>query len=535
MSDPEKLKGVRNIILTGFMGTGKSTVGRRLAQRLGWKSIDTDEMIERQAGKTIAKIFEEDGETAFREIESQVARSLEQLEGYVIATGGGLVLRPENLAALERAGRVVLLDATAETIYERTKRHSHRPLLRGPDPLGNIRRLLEERRPAYGRIGLRVTTDRRGHENVVEQILAVVTADPGAALVRVELGERSYPIRIGAGWIDRLGQALARTFPPRPCALVTNPEINRLWGERVVDVLNAAGYRVSVCEIPEGERHKTLATVASIYDHLLAERHSRQSGVIALGGGVVGDIAGFAAATFMRGVAFIQLPTTLLAMVDSSVGGKTGVDHPAGKNLIGAFWQPTFVGIELDFLKTLPDVELRAGMAEVIKYGIIYDAAMFADIEANIDAALARDPQVLTRLIRRSCQIKAEVVARDEREGGLRAILNFGHTFGHAAEKLTGYAALRHGEAVAAGMVAAMRLAAQRKLISGADAERVEKLVARAGLPTQMPRFTAEEYWGAMGADKKVRDGKIRFVLPTAIGRVGMYNDVTAEEVAVCI
>lgn len=535
MTGSENLKGVRNIILTGFMGTGKSTVGRRLAQRLGWKSVDTDELIERQAGKTISRIFEEDGEPAFREIEAQIARGLEKIEGYVIATGGGIVLRAENLAALKRAGRVVLLEATAETIYERTKRHAHRPLLRGPDPLGNIRRLLDERREAYDRIGLRVATDQRGHENVVEQILKVVSADPNEAVVRVDLGERSYSIRIGAGWIDRLGEALAKSFPPRPCALVTNPQINLLWGERVVDVLGEAGYRVSVCEIPEGERHKTLSTVSSIYDHLLAERHSRQSGVIALGGGVVGDIAGFAAATFMRGVRFIQLPTTLLAMVDSSVGGKTGVDHPAGKNLIGAFWQPTFVGIELDFLKTLPDIELRAGMAEVIKYGIIHDPAMFADIETNIDAALARDPQVLTRLIRRSCEIKAEVVARDEREGGLRAILNFGHTFGHAAEKLTGYASLRHGEAVAMGMVAAMKLASRRKLVSADDVKRVEKLIARADLPTQMPKYSVEEYWKAMGADKKVRDGKIRFVLPTAIGRVGIYNDVTLEETASCI
>ncbi|MCE5229594.1 3-dehydroquinate synthase [bacterium] len=529
------LKGVRNIILTGFMGTGKSTVGRRLAQLLGWRCVDTDAMIEQQAGKTISKIFEEDGEPAFREIESRIARNLESLEHYVIATGGGLVLRAENLAALERAGKVVLLEASAETIHERTKRHAHRPLLRGADPLGNIRRLLEQRREAYGRIRLRVPTDKLTHEQVVQNIIDVVAASADENVVRVNLGDRSYSIRIGQGWIDQLGAELAKIFKPRPCALVTNPEIGKLWGARVIESLSAAGYRITPCEIPEGEENKSLATVSMIYDRMLAERHSRQSGVIALGGGIVGDISGFAAATFLRGVPFIQLPTTLLAMVDSSVGGKTGVNHPAGKNLIGAFWQPTFVGIELDFLKTLPDAELRAGMAEVIKYGVIADARMFDDIEANIEAALARDPEVLARLIRRSCEIKADVVARDEREGGLRAILNFGHTFGHAAEKLTGYHELRHGEAVAMGMVAACKLAARRKMISEGDAARVEKLIERAGLPTHMPTFPIDEYWRAMGADKKVRDGKIRFVLPVSIGAVGIYNDITIEEVTECI
>ncbi|MEN6626132.1 MAG: 3-dehydroquinate synthase [Candidatus Sumerlaeia bacterium] len=350
--------------------------------------------------------------------------------------------------------------------------------------------------------------------------------------LRVELGDRSYPIRIGAGWIERLGEALAPVFPPRPCALVTNREIGPQWISSVSHILTSAGYAVSLCEIPGGEENKTLATVSAIYDHLLANRHTRQSGIIALGGGIVGDIAGFAASSFMRGVPFIQLPTTLLAMVDSSVGGKTGVNHPAGKNLIGAFWQPTFVGIELNFLGTLPERELRAGMAEVIKYGIIADAEMFAYIEANIDAALSRDPEVLTRLIRRSCEIKADVVARDEREGGLRAILNFGHTFGHAAEKLTQYQSLRHGEAVAMGMAAAMRLAARRGMVGQADAQRVEALLERAGLPTRMPEYSIDDYWRAMGADKKVRDGRIRFVLPEAIGRVGIYNDVSREEVA---
>ncbi len=529
----------RNIVLAGFMGTGKSTIGQRLAARLGWVLVDTDEMVERRAGKPISRIFAEDGEPAFRELESAVAAELVGLERHVIATGGGMVLREENLRALERAGLVVLLEASPETIYERTRRHSHRPLLQGPDPQGNIQRLLEARREAYGRIRRRVATDGLTHNQVVEQIMDLIQQtmeDPGTpAEVRVELGERSYPIRIGQGWIGGLGAALGEVFRPRAVAVVTNAEIRRLWGAPVVESLEAAGLRVSVCEIPPGEDHKTLATVSMIWDHLLEARHTRQSGIVALGGGIVGDIAGFAAAGFMRGVSFIQLPTTLLAMVDSSVGGKTGVNHPAGKNLIGAFWQPTYVGIELDFLSTLPAAELRAGMAEVIKYGIIADEAMFVAMEREIEPALAGDSAALGRLIRRSCEIKAEVVAGDERESGRRAILNFGHTFGHAAEALSGYQAIRHGEGVAMGMVAAMRLGAMRGLVSEADVTRVEALVARAGLPTRLLRFAPERYWEVMGSDKKVRDGRIRFVLPEAIGRVGVYDDVTREEVMACL
>ena len=257
--------------------------------------------------------------------------------------------------------------------------------------------------------------------------------------------------------------------------------------------------------------------------------------MIALGGGVVGDISGFAAATFMRGVAYIQLPTTLLAMVDSSVGGKTGVNHPAGKNLIGAFWQPTFVGAELRFLDTLPDAELRSGLAEVIKYGVIADPEFFEYLEVNIERALARDPAVLTHLVTRSCAVKADVVARDEHEGGVRAILNFGHTFGHAVEALAHYEGVRHGEAVAMGMAAAMRMGAERGMIGAGDAERVERLLARAGLPARMPPHDLEDYWRVMGSDKKVKDGRVRFVLPEAIGRVGIYADVSEAEVRKCL
>ncbi|HOE95275.1 MAG TPA: 3-dehydroquinate synthase [Candidatus Sumerlaeota bacterium] len=353
--------------------------------------------------------------------------------------------------------------------------------------------------------------------------------------VDVALDERSYPIVIDADWLDRIGAALAPYFPPRPCTLVTNPTVGRHHAEGVRRALAEAGYRVSICEIPDGEEHKNVASLTRIWDHMLRERHTRESGIVALGGGVVGDIAGFAAATLLRGIAFIQLPTTLLAMVDSSVGGKTGINHEAGKNLIGAFWQPVFVGIDLRMLETLPDEELRSGMAEVIKHGIIADRAMFEFLEQHIERALDRDPHVLAYLVRRSCEIKADVVARDEREEGLRAILNFGHTFGHAAEALSNYNQIRHGEGVAMGMVAAMRLAARRGVVGDEEARRVEQLCRRAGLPTRLLPFSAEQYWRLMGSDKKVRDGRVRFVLPTRLGHVEVYADVGRDEVEACL
>lgn len=363
-----------------------------------------------------------------------------------------------------------------------------------------------------------------------------MTAKNQPESIKVNLGEkRSYPILIGKGWIDSLGERLSPYFPARRCVLVTNPSIGRIWSDRVKTALQSHGYEIQRCEIPEGEKNKTLTTVSMIYDLLVQNRHTRQSGLIALGGGVVGDIGGFAASSFMRGIAYIQLPTSLLAMVDSSVGGKTGVNHPLGKNLIGAFWQPTFVGAELEFLSTLPEREFRSGLAEVIKYGVIADADFFTYLEENIDAVMAQDAQVMTHLVRRSCEIKADVVAQDEREGGLRAILNYGHTFGHAAEALSKYKTIGHGEGVAMGMVAAARLAEARGYVGADLTQRLVELLARVGLPTKMLAYKTDDYWECMQSDKKVMDGHVRFVLPRAMGKVSIENDVSREEAAACL
>ncbi len=329
--------------------------------------------------------------------------------------------------------------------------------------------------------------------------------------ITVELGERSYPIVIGSGLLGG-GFDLSEFVRGGDCLVVSNDTVAPLYLEKLLPNLEGRG--VDSIALPDGEAHKTLDTMQLILDKLVGMRANRDTTVVALGGGVVGDIAGFAAACYMRGVNFVQVPTTLLAQVDSSVGGKTGVNHPQGKNLVGAFHQPQAVLIDTDTLDTLPDRELSAGLAEVIKYGAICDAEFFAWLEDNIAELRARNPAALAHAIQRSCECKAEVVAEDEREAGRRAILNFGHTFGHAIEHCQGYGEWLHGEAVAAGMI----MAAQLSNLPAVDIERVRALIAAAGLPVQPPTIDSADWLAAMGMDKKVQGKQLRFVLLRDIG-----------------
>ena len=332
-----------------------------------------------------------------------------------------------------------------------------------------------------------------------------------SSTVTVQLGDRSYPIVIGRGLLGG-GFDLAQFVRGTDCVVVSNETVAPLYYQELLP--NLPGRDVSCVNLPDGEAHKTVATMQIILDALVESRANRDVCLIALGGGVVGDIAGFAAACYMRGIDFIQVPTTLLAQVDSSVGGKTGVNHPQGKNLIGAFHQPQMVLIDTDTLGTLPDRELSAGLAEVIKHGVICDPEFFAWLESNIAALLRREPDALEHAIRRCCEIKAEVVAEDEREAGRRAILNFGHTFGHAIEHSQGYGEWLHGEAVAAGMIMAAKLSG----LDAADVQRLADLVEAAGLPVAPPAIAAPDWKRAMGMDKKVKGKQLRFVLLKAIG-----------------
>jgi len=361
--------------------------------------------------------------------------------------------------------------------------------------------------------------------------------DGDAIRVGIDLGARSYEILIGSGL---LGSAAAFGGLPgaSAAAIVGNATVLPLYAPRLDRALSVHYARRVVIELPDGEQYKTWATLDAIFERLLAEQCDRRTVLFALGGGVVGDLAGFAAACYMRGVPFVQAPTTLLAQVDSSVGGKTGINHPRGKNMIGAFHQPLRVVCDLDTLDTLPARELAAGLAEVIKYGPIADVAFLEWIEANLPALLARDKDALSYAVSRSCQIKARIVAADERESGLRAILNFGHTFGHAIEAGLGYGRWLHGEAVGCGMVLGADLSARLGLIARADAERLERLVARAGLPTRAPDLGGvSRYLELMRGDKKAIGGEIRFVVLEAPGRAAVRPVAEAlvrETIAAC-
>ena len=357
--------------------------------------------------------------------------------------------------------------------------------------------------------------------------------------IPVALERNPYEVVIGAGGLTGIGAELkqAGIREGRRILVVSNADVAGPYGQTCIESLRRSGFGAELLVIEAGEQHKNPATVASIHDTAFAQKLERSSLMLALGGGVVGDMTGFAAATWLRGIGVVQVPTTLLAMVDAAIGGKTGVNHPGGKNLIGAFHQPKLVLIDPDTLKTLPQREFRAGMAEVIKYGILGDCDLFQTLEASPapDSAEGLGHAALETILERSAAAKAQVVAADEREGGLRAILNYGHTFGHVVETLCGYGTWLHGEAVAIGMVAVGQLALIRGSWSSADMERQRHLIDRCGLPTAWPSLDPEAVLKTLQGDKKVLDGKLRFILPTAIGRVEIRDDITRDEILRCL
>ena len=530
-----------NIFLVGLMGAGKTTVGRALAKRLNKRFVDSDHEIEARTGATIPWIFEIEGEESFRQREAEVIRDLTAQHGIVLATGGGAILRAQNREYLKTRGTVIYLRAGVNSILQRTSRDRNRPLLQTADPRKRIEELAREREPYYLEIAdLIIETGRPNVQFLVHSILAQLECTSAAAAadetlendilaepymtqasspltLHVDLGDRSYPIVIGQALLSDAERIGAHVGGKR-VVIVTNTTVGPLYLEQLSNTLAAAGKEVTQIVLPDGEEEKNWASLMRIFDTLLAEKCDRKTTLIALGGGVIGDLTGFAASSYMRGVPFIQIPTTLLAQVDSSVGGKTGINHPLGKNMIGAFYQPQAVLADTSTLETLPARELAAGLAEVIKHGAIIDAAFFDWIEANIGKLVARDATALSYAIQRSCEIKAEVVRQDEREGGLRAILNFGHTFGHAIEAGLGYGRWLHGEAVGCGMVMASDLSQRLGFIDAATQQRIAALVRAAGLPVVAPDLGIERWLELMQVDKKNEGGEIRFILLKPLG-----------------
>jgi 3-dehydroquinate synthase len=536
----------KRIFLVGLSGCGKSTVGRVLAERLGWEFADSDDVIEATAGQTIPSIFEEHGESKFRQLEAQALASLSEREPLVVATGGGAPTHEDSRRAIGH-GFVVWMSVSPGRAAERLRTNpatAQRPLLAG-DAESKLAALHEARVQLYRQADAAIDVDELTPEQAAAEIFQLWEewrsnpSTSGERFFAEELHEpvrppfdiaatvttpgSSYPVVVQDGILPELGAVCGMAGLGGRAFVIIDEQVAPLFGDTITKALDSAGFPAELLAIPSGEEQKTIATVSHIYDWLITSRVERSDFVVCVGGGVLTDMAGFAAATCLRGVDFVHVPTSLLGMVDAAIGGKTGVDHPRGKNLIGAFAQPRAVVIDPLTLRSLPERHLRNGWAEVVKHGFILDEPLVVELEA-----VAGDPAAMmsARLIAWSVAIKANIVSEDERESGRRTLLNYGHTIGHAIEAVTGYSAYLHGEAVAIGMRAAGLIALELGLLPADDFERQQKLIRAAGLPESAPGVSVDAVLAASTQDKKVRAGSINWVLLEGIGRATTRNTV---------
>jgi 3-dehydroquinate synthase len=540
-------RNLSNIILTGFSYTGKTRVSRIVARRLGWDLVDTDDEIVRLAGKPIPDIFAQDGEERFRELEQQALSDVCQRNQTVISTGGGIIMAAENRRIMKESSVVICLEAEPETIYRRLMIDSQesgekvvRPLLADENPLERITSLKESRQSNYARSDWTVHTDNLTLEEVASEVIhgwgvisrgeAGTSEDQQTACV-VTTATESYPVFVGWDLLDSLGQRMKSAGLGGDAYIISDDNVFPIYGERVKASLEGAGFTVDSLVVPHGEMSKSLAVALRIYDFLVVHRAERSHAIVALGGGMVGDLGGFAAATFLRGVPLVQVPTSLVGMVDSSIGGKVAINHPEGKNLIGSFYQPRLVLSDVHTLSTLPERELISGWAEVIKHGFIRDAEYVRFLEESMDKLSSLDSMSTTEAIRRGAAIKAAVVSEDEKEAGLRMILNYGHTIAHGLETATGYERMLHGEAVAVGIVGAAEIAAKLGLLDDSVVERQKTLLREFGLPVTCPGVDVNAVMRAIELDKKVRMKAVRWVLLSQIGETVIRNDVSSEVV----
>jgi 3-dehydroquinate synthase len=508
---------VSHILLIGFMGAGKSRVGAALAARLDQEFVDLDALIERREGKSIPDLFS-DGEDVFRDAEHEALQSLIGAPDSVIACGGGIVVRGENHALLGQLGRVVYLSVTAAEALARIGDTSGRPLLAG-DGARLAPHILNARLSLYrAAADFIVDTSGRDVSEVLNEVVSVLGAATVGRVLHVDAGA-GYDVRIGPGVLGVLAETVKSVTGAERVIVVSDTNVAPLYGARVIESLDAAGIEANLVVIEAGEPSKDWATAGKLVSELADRRLGRDGAVVALGGGVVGDIAGFAAAVYVRGIPVVQVPTTLLAQVDSSLGGKTGVDLPAGKNLAGAFWQPSAVITDTTVLATLPDTEWTSGLAEVAKSALLAGEAQTAQLELDAQHLLMRDHVAVQDAVLMAAGFKASVVSGDERESGERECLNLGHTLGHAIERVLGYGVVSHGVAVAVGMRFAARLAED---VFGAVPEltaRTEALLDALGATYVLPAAVGDEdLLDAMLSDKKTRGGVIRFVLLRAPG-----------------
>jgi len=538
---------IDRIVLIGFSGTGKTSVARRLVARLGWPAADSDAEIERHWGATIPAIFRDQGESAFRSSERTILKQLLTRDRVVIATGGGAAVDPEvwGREMLGSAGTLVLsLDASPETILARLQRQAtdegaalERPLLMGADPLLRIQDLKSARQSVYDKSHLTISAERVSVDELAEEIADISRMCGGESLsVRLDAASGASEIRVGLGASSRIGDWVRHRWPAAQRAwIVTDANVGPLHANAIENRLCESGFQAKTYAVAAGEGSKSLDTAGELYDWLLGSGVERGDVIVALGGGVVGDLAGFVAATVLRGVGLVQVPTSLLAAVDSSVGGKTGINHAAGKNLIGAFLQPPLVVVDTGLLRTMPAREFRSGWAEVVKHAVIQrstpggERGDLAEVLArNAERLLALDEPATSYVVWRNIALKAAVVAADERETGIRAFLNFGHTLGHAIEAADYH--LLHGEAVALGMRAASALGVLCGACGCSEADRISRLIDRFDLPSSAALQEAR-VMTRLGSDKKRVGGRQRYVLPVDGGGVVIRGDVTEDAV----
>lgn len=512
----------RLLLLNGFMATGKSSVGRVLAERIDARFVDLDARIETETGSSIRSLFQERGEAGFRSLEAEILDELLARPGdrpLVVSLGGGALLdRARRVELLFRA-TIVTLTASAEEIARRVAEQDGasgaRPLLGAHDPVERARFLLEQRAAGYAECHARVATDDRSLDEIVEEILLLLARDP----VPVAAGLASYGVDVGSGIVEAsLPNLLGK---PSGQLLVTDTTVGPLHGGAVRRVFEQSGRRLAEVALTPGEEHKNLGALEKIFSAAFEHSLDRKALFVGLGGGVVTDMTGFAAATWVRGVRWVGIPTTLLSMVDASVGGKTAVDFKDAKNSVGAFWQPSGVICDVATLATETDRAFIGALSEVVKTALIGDEELFTLLEERSEDVLARDPEVIQEVVRRSIRVKARVVSLDERESGIRATLNLGHTIGHALEANGGYTALTHGEAVSLGLVAALRLGERLGETPRALTERTVRLAARLGLPHRLEADALARATALLGYDKKRAGSQIRFVFAHSVGDVG--------------
>ena len=577
MSGLREALGRRSIVMVGLMGCGKSSVGRRMAARLGLPFVDVDEEIEVSAQKSINEIFADHGEAFFRDGERRVIQRLLANGPQVMATGGGAFMNAETRDNIKKHGISIWLKAPLHLLMKRVAKRESRPLLRTPDPEATMRNLMAQRYPVYAGADITIESRDVPHDQVVTEVVealkrsgrvgdwrgktrqdgqilergvtkallnATAAGSPLASgvvqparIVPVALPGRAYDVLIGAGLVADAGRLITEKFGAVKCAIVTDSNVARHHLSTLEGSLRAAQCHAGTVVLPPGESTKSFRELQPLCESLLSMELERGDIVIPFGGGVIGDLAGFAASILRRGVRFVQIPTSLLAQVDSSVGGKTGINTRHGKNLIGTFHQPSLVLADTNVLSTLPAREMRAGYAEVAKYGLLGDAAFFDWLDGNWRGVFGNDARVLTTTIETSVKAKADVVVRDEHEKGDRALLNLGHTFGHALEAWTGYSdRLLHGEGVAIGMVLAFRLSEQLGYCAVGTAQRVEGHLKAAGLPTRIGDIAGEpadagELYALMGQDKKVQAGKMTFIMVRGIGQAFITREISPETV----